>query len=373
MTRGKILSGLLLITLVAGAGWWFRTPLLAWRDVHQLAAAGDDDREAHAQAVGAYGEDAIGPLLRALATADETQARNLGAGLRAAAKDWPADDPRTLRCAEVVVLAFPGLSQNGKKAALRFLAAQADARADGDTDSLPAPLARILGDLLPTAIADDDLRPTALGLAGALVENSAAGQWQPQCRELAIKGLADAAPAMRLAAIGLILRDPLRKDPDLLTRVVPFLRDPEPRVRRASIVALGTNTDVVREEHLLPLLHDEDDEVRRLCEVALRGRGLTGEQVHMARLISDPDPVVRMRVLPLLRRSDDIEPDVWLRRLTQDVAPAVRAAAVRAASHDPSDDLRQRLGEMAQTDPSPTVREIARFYVERSQVRKVGN
>lgn len=371
MTRGKILSVLFLIALLAGAGGWFRTTIFAWHHVRQLAAASEDDREARARAVGLCGEDAIAPLLRTLATADETLARNLEAGLRAAAADWPVDDPRTLRAAEAVAQAFPGLSQDGKKASLRFLAARADA--DDNHGSLPAPLARILGDLLPIAVADDDLRPTALGLAGALVENSAAGQWQPQCRELAIKGLADASPTMRLAALGLILRDPLRKDTDLLTRVAPFLRDPEPRVRRASIVALGTNSEVVREEHLLPLLHDDDDEVRRLCEVALRGRGLTDAHLHMARLISDPDPVSRMRVLPLLRGPADIDVDVWLRRLTLDVAPAVRAAAIRAASHDPSEDLRQRLGEMAQSDPSPTVREIARFYVERSQVRKVGN
>src|SRR5262249_3559798 len=158
---------------------------------------------------------------------------------------------------------------------------------------LPANLARQLGDLMADGEADDDLRPIALGLAGALVECGPAGQWHRRCGDLAIKGLADANAATRVAAIQLVLREPLRQDKELLALVVPFLRDKEASVRRVAVIALGPNLDLIREEQLMPLLHDTEPEIQHLCEIALRSRGLNDLHVRLARLISDADANVR--------------------------------------------------------------------------------
>ncbi len=371
MMRGKyILLALLTITALGGLGFWQRGPLVAWWHVRALVRADDDTREGRVRAFAPLGEDAIGPLLTALQSDDESTCRNLEFGLRATAHEWNASEPRTLRTMEAVRDRFAGLSSAGKNSVLHFAAAFASRDDDG---ALPANLARVFGDLMAAGEPDDQLRPAALSLAGALVERAPAGQWQSICRGLALKGLADARGATRVAAIQLVLREPLRKDGELLNRIVPFLRDGEASVRRLALVALGTNTDVVREEDILPLLHDADPEIQHLCEVVLRSRGLSDAHVRLARLISDASPAVRLQVIPLLRQAADLDVDVWLRRLTLDPAPAVRAAAARIASHDPSDDLRRRLDEMAQTDPSPTVREIAQFYVDRGTFRKVGN
>ncbi len=68
-------------------------------------------------------------------------------------------------------------------------------------------------------------------------------------------------------------------------------------------------------------------------------------------------------MLQHLGRQGDLDPGVWLRRLSQDSAAAVRAAAVRAAGAYPQVDLSDRLREMAQQDPSETVRQNAQYYL----------
>jgi len=164
------------------------------------------------------------------------------------------------------------------------------------------------------------------------------------------------------------LRGPLRQDQELLGHVVPLLRDPDPEVRRAAVLALGSAQSVIGDDDLLPLLHDSDAQVQQLCEVALRSRGLQEEHLECARLISDPSPTARLQLLQRLRHATDLDVGVWLRRLSQDSSPAVRAAAVRAASQQAQLGLRDRLLEMSQQDPSPTVRQLAGHYLQRTRL-----
>jgi HEAT repeat protein len=371
MTRGKLLAfTFFILAALGGLGWWQRGAVAAWWYVRELAQADDEGRASCARVLASLGEDAVGPLLSALNSHDASACRNLELGLRAVVGDWSADDPRALRTMEAVRAAFAGLSIEGKRATLQFAAAFAGREGHA---SLPANLARVFGELMAAGEQDDVLRPAILGLAGALIERAPAGQWKATCHRLARTGFAHKDAATRVAAIQLVLRESLRADNELLAEVVPLLRDSNAGVRRVAILALGPNVDVVREEHLLPLLHDAEPEIQHLCEVVLRSRGLNDLHIQMARLISDADPSVRLQVMPLMRRAADLDMDVWLRRLTLDPAPAVRAAAARVAGGEPSDDLRQRLGEMAQSDPSETVREIARFYMDRQAYRKVGN
>src|SRR5262249_7899356 len=116
-----------------------------------------------------------------------------------------------------------------------------------------------------------------------------------------------------------------------------------------------------------PLLHDADAEVQRTCEMVLISRGLDEKHIPVARAISHPAPTGRLAVFQLLRRSADLDRAVWLRRLSQDPAAAVRAAAVRAVIQQQQFDLRDRLAEMAEPDPSPTVRDLAVHYLGRAK------
>src|SRR5581483_8097547 len=100
---------------------------------------------------------------------------------------------------------------------------------------------------------------------------------------------------------------------------------------------------------------------------ALRGRGLQPGHLKLARLVTDPRPVNRLRVLDHLFDDGSLDPAVWLRRLSHDPSPAVRAAAVRAMSRQAAVDLTDRLDQMARSDPSPTVRDLARYYLSCSR------
>jgi hypothetical protein len=109
-------------------------------------------------------------------------------------------------------------------------------------------------------------------------------------------------------------------------------------------------------------LHDPDPEVRKICEDVLRDRGLRPEHLHLGRLLTDPHPGTRLEVLDHLGQVADLDPGLWLRRLSQDNSPAVRVAALRAMSQQKLVDLSDRIDQMAQSDPSPTVCQLARYY-----------
>ena len=177
--------------------------------------------------------------------------------------------------------------------------------------------------------------------------------------------MTDEHETTRLAAVQLLLRAPMRKDKEMLEKAIPLLHDPAPIVRRAALIALASESDLVRDEALLPFLHDEDAQMQYLCEMTLRKRGLTDDDLKLARLISDKNPAMRMRVLLHIQDMPDLNLSEWLRQLSLDAAPAVRAAAVRAVGENPQIDLSDRLREMALGDPSETVQQNAQFYLRK--------
>src|SRR5262249_16657006 len=133
--------------------------------------------------------------------------------------------------------------------------------------------------------------------------------------------------------------------------------------RRAALLAVGPARDVVHDDQLLPCLHDADPEVRRLCETALGSRGLRPEYLELGRLLTDPQPAKRLQVLHRLRDPTEPDPGLWLRRLSHDPSPSVRVAAMRAMTQQGFVDLSDRIDQMARTDPSPTVCQLAQFYL----------
>src|SRR5262249_60422106 len=70
-------------------------------------------------------------------------------------------------------------------------------------------------------------------------------------------------------------------------------------------------------------------------------------------------------VLRHLEYAEDLAQGHWLRRLTQDPDAAVRFAAMAAAAANRQVDLSERLREMRDGDPSPTVRQWAPYFLQR--------
>jgi hypothetical protein len=166
--------------------------------------------------------------------------------------------------------------------------------------------------------------------------------------------------ANRILAIQLACQSGL----DLLKEIAGLLDDSSTEVRREAMMAIATDpksTEVIDTDALLRLLHDDDEEVVRQCELALAARGLDQDQMRLGRLITDSQPAVRLEVLKYIRPGSKLDAGVWLRHLSHDPAPAVRSAAIRASYN--LSGLRDRLDQMAQSDSSPTVRQLARYYL----------
>jgi HEAT repeat protein len=360
----KGLVGLLALLALAAGAWLNRGALLRWYYLRQLAAAGPENRETWAGRVAGLGEAVLPGLLECLTREDVRTCANAEAALARLARGWGPADARTLGLVERLCRRFSALSGPGREAGLEL--ALVLLRPDGGRTPAPAPLAEACGKLLTTAapVAGAGVRVRALALAEVLAEGAPERRLGIY-RELITRGLAEDNAECRVRAIHLALHSALRKEDDLLARMVPLLRDSRAEVRRAALLAVGLAEQAIAEDDLLPLLHDPDAEVRRLCEAALRGRGLQDGHLRLARLISAPGAEDRLGVLRHLQDAEVPDPGLWLRRLSQDPDPAVRFAAMAAASADGQIDLSDRLLQMRDTDPSPTVRQWAPYFLRR--------
>jgi len=351
----------LVISIGLGAmAWWQRGTLLAWHHVRQLAHADLESRDACARQVANLHEAALPSLLNRLSDCDHTVCGNMRIALMLMMTERGASDPRSCTVAEALCGRFVEFSPAGQEAVVQLLAAVLQ---NGKPKPLSPRLTKPVSEILVAAEKASDTRASALQLAGELVESVQPGQWADVCRDMALRGMKDEHAATRSAAVRLLLREPMSKNRDLQETALPLLRDPEAAVRRAAVLSLASENEVVREEHLLPLLHDDDVDVQYVCELALRKRGLQDDDITMARLISHAEACTRMRVLHYLGRRPNINLDSWLQRLSNDPEPAVRAAALRAAGDFPQVDFLPRLREMAERDPSPSVRLNARYFL----------
>ena len=360
--RKKWLFLLLTVLVLAGVGWQ-RTRLLSWYYVRQLVRADKENRDAYVKRVADLDQAVVPRLFSHLERPEEQACDNVAAALACLVERWGPEDARSVEVVEELDKNWHRFSEAGK---LWSLQVPAVVLHRSDTKSPDARLLTAASELLSASIENTDLRPGTLALGAALVRHCPRGPVGQRCRDLGLGGLNDPVPENRVRAVNLLL---CAGDPELLARVVPLLKDEPAEVRRAALVALGPAKETVGDDDLLPLLHDADAGVRKLTEEALRSRGLPENHLLLAKLISDDRPEQRLRVVHHLFQTDDLPVGIWLRRLSQDPAPAVRAAAVRAAHFQTQADLRDRLGEMARQDPSPTVRQLASYYLSRPPIR----
>jgi HEAT repeat protein len=209
------------------------------------------------------------------------------------------------------------------------------------------------------AVPASDVHALALAAAEVLIgQLDTSPESSPPIRELVRACYQDLDKANRLKALHLSRRPSL----ELTNAAVVLLNDPDADVRAGAMLTVGTSDTAICTDDLLHWLHDPDPEVRRLCEKALRTRGLPDAHLRLGRIVSDAHAESRLQVFELLKETSDLDEGVWLRRLSHDASPAVRAAAVRAAGEQGLMSLSDRLQQMSQNDPSPTVRQLAQFY-----------
>ncbi|MGE3803608.1 MAG: hypothetical protein AB7K24_02930 [Gemmataceae bacterium] len=329
-----------LAALAGILGWFFQDRLLSWYYVQQLATA-DADRDTWAQQAAGLGSAAVNDLVGCLRREDAKACANAAHCLALLIDEWGPSDQRTAALIQKLADDFDALSVPGKQAAVELAC----------KESVPV---QALRQLLGQAARVPEVRKQVLVLACRVPTSPELNTW---CSHLVCGCIADKDPATRIQAVELAFRCGIPE------QTVTLLRDQDAEVRRAAMLRLGPAPDVIGTDELLYWLHDSDPVVCKLCESALRGRGLLPEHLQMGRLITDPRSTNRLKVLDHLDQNGEVEPGIWLRRLSHDPSPAVRAASIRAASEQIVVDLSDRIEQMAANDPSPTVRQLARFYL----------
>jgi HEAT repeat protein len=348
-----------------GLGIWFgRTQLLARYYVRQLSAANPENRDPWIARALSLDEAVVPALIACLDRNDDQACDNAMTALKNLLDRWASDDPRAISLSCRIGDAFPAMSAAGQEKVLRLMEGwQKDLKESGRRALLYANTGRLL--IEAAHVQDPAVRQQAMTLALKSLTAQSADKVPPHagfaaaCGDLARGSLADATDGNRILAIQLAQRPEI----NLLTEIVPLLRDRSAAVRRAAILALGPAPEVIGDDHLFYWLTDPDADVRQLCEMALRGRGLQESHIRLARLMADRRPAVRLEVIDNLQADEDLDAGAWLRRLSHDPVPAIRAAAARAAVNQARSDLRDRIEQMAQTDPSPTVQQVARYYL----------
>jgi HEAT repeat protein len=370
--RRKLAVGAVLVVVAAGVLWWQHAPLLSWYYLRGLADADAADRAAWVEHVVSLDADVVPGLIDLLKRGDPRVCANSEAALAALAKQWGPSDPRTAAAAADLTAAFPALSPPGREAALEWYLV---VLRDTDPSKAPGePVTKTACKLLQSAaeVPDKGCRLRTLALAEVLLGRAAPVR-ETLCRELAVQGMNARDSDLRAAALRLTMHAPLHTDKTLVDRVVPFLKDGAPEVRRSAVLALSLAEETISVQELLPLLHDPDTEVQRLCKLALQSRGLKPADLPRAFLISHPRPDKRLEIVHELTEADDLAGGilVWLMYMSQDPSPAVRAAALRLAADDPAAvDFQDRMLQMAREDPSPTVRQLALHYARAIQQRR---
>jgi hypothetical protein len=355
--KGMLAAAAVTVVLAAAVLWARWTNLRVWYDVRGLAGAQPGERDRWVERVARLDASAVPALLRTLRRDDARACDNVRAALVGLLDRWGPEDGRADALATAVAAEFPGYSAPGQRSVLE-MEAECLASARGRT---PAPvLARAVGLLrqAPVDVGTASFGATLDLAAELLVQERSAGLVQI-CRALALRGFADTDPDIRLRALRLGLHPRVA----LTHQAAALLADPAPEVRRAAMLLVGTTPAAITPEQLMGWLHDSDAEVRQLCEQALASQGVRPAHIRLARLKTDPDPRKRLEVLDCLPYMTGLDPAVWVRSLSEDPVPAVRAAAVRAAVELSLVDMGDRVRQMAQTDPAPTLRQICKYYL----------
>ena len=250
--KKSCLYALVLLVPFAGLAYWQKAAILSWYYVGQLSRADDANRDACVRRIVEVGERCVPGLLDLLPASSETTRANVAWALNALALDWGPEDARTEMLLEELRRTYARGDMGGKTICLTIVASFLDQQPANQM--LPAAIAKSAVELLAQAAPDEALLLSNLRLARGFLERVPPGQGITLCRGLALNGLTRNDPAIRLAAVQVVLQSPLKKDQELLAKLIPLLKDAEAELRQASLLALAGERDLVGDDDLLALL-----------------------------------------------------------------------------------------------------------------------
>jgi hypothetical protein len=361
----RSMAGWLLAALAVAAACLFFLGIdraVAWWRVRQLLAAEPQARALLIDELAKHPASSCRQLAEILVEEDDTdRAAILGEALcQVGRESGGAADPAMAESLDMILKGHRTFPPAGKEQAALWAASMVERVPDGarPTSEFVIGAHRLVE--LGRVSAEPAPRAATMRLAVSLAKANLTEETLSRFRELARSGIADADPRVQLAAISLATLPAMR----MLDEVAHCLGSHSAEVRRGALLVLGPNPEVLNEDALLPLLHDADPQNASLAQSALVARGLSNDQIRLGRLIADPKPTHRLEVLDHLEGPADVDVAMWLKRLSHDTSPAVRSAAARAMAQAGGQDLKERLAQMAEGDPSPTVSRLARHFMQ---------
>lgn len=365
--RGRWLAFFVLLGLLALGGvyaWSERHALFVWHYARQLGTADATERARLAEVLAAWEPLAWARLVRQLENDDADLCHGSAEVMLTWLKRRSATDPKGEQIAGVLVERWEKLSPPGRGEASRLVRECQAAAPDARAGAWHALVVRLLQHA--DGQAPEPALPHLLHLAWLATQQLSPESLAPPMRRLAIAGLRSPAPATRVLAVRLASHPPLNAQDQVSALLKGPTLDPAPEVRAMAILSLGTAERALPTDDLLPFLHDADAEVRLLAEQALRTRGLGPLHLQLGKQMLHPDVSRRAQVPSQVLDMPELDANLWLQRLSQDPAPAVRAAMARAVAETGEPALRPWLEKLAESDPSPTVQQLARYYLKTS-------
>ena len=224
-------------------------------------------------------------------------------------------------------------------------------------------------DLLSASMGDADpnLRAAALNAVKGLwawlparsltpAEETTLVKWKESLYRPVIRCLGQHDACTLIAAVACLGELPID---NAAAPALAYIDNPDPGVRKQTLVAFSRRSLLLTDDMLLTRLHDSDAMIRGASHAVLKVRGLSDEQITLGGLIFSPQPKERMSVIPMLKDRSDVDPAIWLIQLSRDPEEMVRLSAVEAMATLKSAVVQRRLTEMARSDVSEAVRKAA--------------
>lgn len=177
--------------------------------------------------------------------------------------------------------------------------------------------------------------------------------------EAALKALAPAAiagdAALRAAAAGALAKAGVAggRSRSVAYKLVPLLKDKDPRVQAAGITAAGLlGGDPLARELVTLAGREQPDAIREAIAAGLGSGTTPAVLTTLKTLASDKIPAVRARALGVLATRKEADAQALVAAQTSDPDPALRVLAIRAQTD-------ARVAALGLTDETPAVRAAA--------------
>ena len=187
-------------------------------------------------------------------------------------------------------------------------------------------------------------------------ERQLIAEWKASLHEAATELLHAPDAEVREAAIRAVAAAPID---EAARDALVGLEDPEPQIRRATLLALAERPEILTNERVLPLLNDRDYDVRTTARVVLSCRGVSQEAISLATMAFHPLPLTRIQAARHIAMSQAVDRVVWLGYLLKDEDPEVRAEAARGLAFVGTPAALAKLREVAQKAEDAELKALA--------------